>query len=69
MEPTVAAFDRDVCVVEGQQVTLRVSFSGTPTPKLSWTFNGSKVDGDYAIELGMDGSLLFVCVERKHAGR
>ena len=27
------------------------------------------MEGDYATELGTDGSLLFVCVETKHAGK
>ena len=27
------------------------------------------MEGDYATELGSDGSLLFVCVETKHAGK
>ena len=68
-EPKIMEFDREVCTMEGKQVTLRVAFSGIPKPHLSWTFNGSKVEGDYAIEVGTDGSLLFVCVEKKHSGR
>ena len=55
--------------MEGQQVTLRVTFTGTPKPAIIWTFKGTKMQGDYAIELCSDGSLLFVCVEAKHAGR
>ena len=68
-EPKVMEFDQEVCTMEGKQVTLRVAFSGIPKPNLSWTFNGSKVEGDYTIEVGTDGSLLFVCVEKKHSGR
>ena len=53
----------------GEQVTLRVNFTGIPKPTITWTFKGTKMEGDYATELGTDGSLLFVCVEKKHAGR
>ena len=56
-------------VCEGKQVTLRVASTGTPSPTLTWTFDGRPVEADYATEIGRDGSLFFVCVEKKHAGR
>ena len=69
MEPKIEEFEREVQAIEGQQVTLRVTFVGLPKPSITWTFKGTRIEGDYAIELGSDGSLLFVCVEAKHAGR
>ena len=67
--PKVLDFQSEVHATVGGQVTLRVNFTGIPKPTITWTFKGTKMEGDYAIELGTDGSLLFVCVETKHAGR
>ena len=68
-EPKVTDFQPEVHATAGEQVTLRVNFTGVPKPTITWTFKGTKMEGDYATELGTDGSLLFVCVETKHAGR
>ena len=68
-EPKITDFQPEVQANEGEQVTLRVNFTGVPKPTITWTFKGNKMEGDYATELGTDGSLLFVCVETKHAGR
>ena len=68
-EPKIIEFKSEMEATEGKQVTLRVTFSGIPKPTISWIFKGKKIEGDYATELGSDGSLLFVCVETKHAGR
>ena len=67
--PEITDFQSEVYASEGEQVTLRVNFTGTPMPTIMWTFRGTKMEGDYVTELGSDGSLLFVCVEAKHAGR
>ena len=67
--PEVKGYQTEVHAFEGEQVTLRVNFTGIPKPTNTWTFQGKKMEGDYATELGSDGSLLFVCVETKHAGR
>ena len=67
--PKIKDFEPEIHACEGEQVTLRVNFIGTPKPTITWTFKGKKVEGDYATELGSDGSLLFVCVEGRHAGR
>ena len=69
MEPKLEGFEHEVQATEGQQVTLQVTFTGTPKPKITWTFKGTRMEGDNATKLGSDGSLLFVCVEAKHAGR
>ena len=53
----------------GQQVTLRLSFSGSPQPTVAWTFKGRPITEDPSVELSADGSLVIVCVEQRHAGR
>ena len=68
-EPKIIDSVSEVHASAGEQVTLRVNFTGVPKPTVIWTFKGTKMEGDYATELGTDGSLLFVCVETKHAGR
>ena len=68
-EPKITDFQPEVHATAGEQVTLRVNFTGIPKPTITWMFNSTKMEGDYATELGTDGSLLFVCVETKHAGR
>ena len=45
-----------------------VKTTGSPTPTVSWFFNGRKVEDDYSTELGKDGSLVLVSAELKHAG-
>ena len=68
-EPRIVNYESVVTVDVGEQVVLSVNFTGIPKPTITWTFKGTKMEGDYATELGTDGSLLFVCVEKKHAGR
>ena len=53
---------------EGEQVTLTVKVAGSPTPTVTWLFNGRKVKDDYPTEVGKDGSLTLITVEPKHAG-
>ena len=67
--PEIKGYLAEVHACEGEQVTLRVNFTGIPKPAITWTFKGKKMEGDYATEMGSDGSLLFVCVEGRHAGR
>ena len=54
--------------MELEQVSLVVKTTGSPTPTVTWLFNGRKVEDDYSTELGKDGSLVLVSVEMKHAG-
>ena len=68
-EPRIVNFESLVKAKEGEQVTLRVNFTGIPKPTITWTFKGTKMEGDYATELGTDGSLVFFCVEPKHTGK
>ena len=68
-EPRIVDYESLVKAKEGEQVVLSVNFTGIPKPTISWTFKGTKMEGDYATELGTDGSLMFFCVEPKHAGK
>ena len=68
-EPKIENYESLVTVKEGEQVVLSVNFTGTPKPTITWTFKGTKMEGDYATELGTDGSLMFFCVEPKHTGK
>ena len=68
-EPKIKDFQPEVHATAGEQVTLHVNFTGIHKPTITWTFEGNKMEGNYATELGTDGSLLFVCVETKHAER
>ena len=61
-------YKQKVLSLEGEQVTLTVKVAGSPTPTITWLFNGKKVKDDYSTEVGKDGSLTLTCVELKHAG-
>ena len=67
--PILLDYKQLVNAKEGEQVILSVTFSGTPKPTITWTFKGNKLEGDYTTELDSDGSLMFFCVESKHAGK
>ena len=66
--PTIVDYQQKVLSLEGEQVTLTVKVAGSPTPTITWLFNGKKVNDDYSTEVGKDGSLTLTCVELKHAG-
>ena len=66
--PTIVEYQQKVLCLEGEQVTLTVKVAGSPTPTITWLFNGKKVKDDYSTEVGKDGSLTLTCVELKHAG-
>ena len=66
--PTIVDYQREVQCSEGEQVTLTVKVAGSPTPTVTWLFNGRKVKNDYSTEVGKDGSLTLMAVEPKHAG-
>ena len=68
LPPTIVDYQREVQCSEGEQVTLTVKVAGSPTPTVTWLFNGRKVKDDYSTEVGKDGSLTLITVEPKHAG-
>ena len=61
-------YQREVQCSEGEQVTLTAKVAGSPTPTVTWLFNGRKVKNDYSTEVGKDGSLTLMAVEPNHAG-
>ena len=61
-------YQQEVQCLEGEQVSLMVKATGSPTPTVTWLFNGRKVEDDHSTELGKDGSLVLMSVEMKHAG-
>ena len=69
MEPRIVNFESLIKAKEREQVILSVNFTGTPKPTITWRFKGIKMEGDYATELGTDGSLMFFCIEPKHTGK
>ena len=54
-EPKITDFQPELHATAGEQVTLRVNFTGIPKPTITWIFKGTKMEGDYATELGTDG--------------
>ena len=60
--PTIVDYKQEVVSLEGKQVTLTVKVAGSPTPTITWLFNGKKVEDDYSTEVGKDGSLTLTCV-------
>ena len=68
LPPTIVDYQHEVQCSEGEQVTLTVKVAGSPTPTVTWLFNGRKVKDDYSTEVGKDGSLTLMTVEPKHAG-
>lgn len=67
--PKIIDYESTVIANEWEDVTLRVNFTGNPKPTITWIRKDETLDDDYAIELNSDGSLLFVCVEKRHEGR
>ena len=68
-KPQITSVINEMHSTIGQQVTLRLSFSGNPQPTVAWTFKGGPISEDPSVELSADGSLVIVCVEQRHAGR
>ena len=68
LPPTIVDYQREVQCSEGEQVTLTVKVAGSPTPTITWLFNGWEVKNDYSTEVGKDGSLTLITVEPKHTG-
>ena len=69
--PNIIDYEKEIQGFEWDEVTLRVNFTGSPRPNVTWTFEdpSCNLEEDYAIEMSSDGSLLFVCIEKRHEGR
>ena len=59
----------DIHAIEGQEVVLRVSFRGDPTPKLSWKQNDKEIDPETSGFLLKEGALVFPLVEVEDSGK
>jgi hypothetical protein len=68
-KPQITSVSSEMHATIGKQVTLRLSFSGSPQPTVAWTFKGRPINEDPSVEFSADGSLVIVCVEQRHAGR
>lgn len=58
----------DIHAIEGQEVVLRISFVGDPTPKLSWRKNDKEIDPESSGFLLKEGALVFPLVEIEDSG-
>ena len=59
-----------ITIHEGEEVNLRVSFTGIPHPTVTWFFNGKRmeVDSKDGAEHRNNGSIFIASAEEKHAG-
>ncbi len=70
-EPSLSSYKSVVYIDEGEELTIQVAFEGSPSPSITWFFNGMRLSDD-GIEDGRevtdDGSLYIHKVQRNHAG-
>ncbi len=66
--PKVTNYCQTIHSHEGGDITLQVWASGYPRPKVSWFYEGRKVESDYCAQVGANGTLTFVHVEPRRAG-
>lgn len=61
---------KNITVDEGEEVNLRVSFTGIPHPTVTWFFNGKRmeVDSKDGTEHRNNGSIFIASAEEKHTG-
>ena len=61
---------KNITVREGQEVNLRISFTGIPHPTVTWFFNGKRmqVESQDGREHCNNGSIFIASAEGKHAG-
>lgn len=67
-KPIIVKQPKDVIALEGEKVTITPEVAGVPPPSIAWYHDGGMVIPDYATEISDKGQLMFVCVEKKHAG-
>lgn len=61
---------KNITVREGQEVNLRISFTGIPRPTVTWFFDGKRmqVESQDGREHCNNGSIFIASAEGKHAG-
>ena len=59
----------DILTEESQQVIMRPTYTGMPTPSITWLRNGQLLSSGNDQDINLDGSLCLPCVRKEHAGR
>ena len=69
-EPRLKEYMKNITVREGQEVNLRISFTGIPRPTVTWFFDGKRmqVESQDGREHCNNGSIFIASAEGKHAG-
>ena len=70
VEPKIKNYKRHVHIGEGEELTLKVEFSGLPKPTIDWFYDGMRLDAESlgGREILNDGSIHICAVEGVHAG-
>lgn len=69
-EPRLKEYMKNITVREGQEVNLRISFTGIPRPTVTWFFNGKRmqVESQDGREYCNNDCIFIASAEGKHAG-
>ena len=69
-EPKIKDFKRYVHIGEGEEVSLKVEFTGFPKPSIDWFYDGMRLDSNSlnGREILNDGTIFIKEANRKHAG-
>ena len=70
VEPTIKNYKRHIHIGEGEELALKVEFSGFPKPSIDWFYDGMRLDANSlgGREILNDGSIYIRAVEGVHAG-
>ena len=68
LAPDIVEFPEETHAVEGESVLFQLRVTGSPTPKLTWYYNGEEVLADYSMEVAEDGTFFLPSVEVRHSG-
>ena len=70
IEPRLKEYAKTITVREGEEVNLRISFTGIPRPTVTWFFNGNRlsVESNDGREHCNNGCIYIASAEGKHAG-
>ena len=70
MEPALLSYKNLVYADEGEEITLQVDFNGNPYPKITWFFDGMRLDEEKneGREVMEEGALHIPRVRGSHAG-
>lgn len=70
IEPKIKHYETCIDIDEGEELTMKVTFTGFPKPSIEWFFGGIKLNTNplAGCEMLHDGSLHMRAVEQSHAG-